>query len=105
MPRQKRFTQLYSCHHVMLRGNGGQLIFTDDKDRIRFCFILQKAVDEYQVNVHAFCFMSNHVHLILEPTIFPLSISVHALAGRYAQYFNPVIICGDIYSKTGFVQF
>ena len=32
--------------------------------------------------------MSNHVHLILEPTTYSLSIVVHAFAGRYAQYFN-----------------
>lgn len=60
----------------------------DDEDRIRFCLILQKTVEEYQIIVHAFCFMSNHVHFILEPTTSSLSVVVHAFAGRYAQYFN-----------------
>ncbi len=88
MPRRKRYTKFYSCHHVILRGNAGRSIFFDDKDRIRFCLVLQKVVEEHQLIVHAFCFMSNHVHFILEPTITPLSVSVHAFAGRYAQYFN-----------------
>jgi len=88
MPRPKRFTQFYSCYHVMLRGNAGQLVFFDDDDRIRFCLILQKAAEEYQFTIHAFCFMSNHVHLMLEPTTSTLSVGVHAFAGRYAQYFN-----------------
>jgi len=88
MPRRRRFTKFYSCHHVMLRGNAGRSIFFDDNDRIRFCLILQKAVEEYHLTIHAFCFMSNHVHFILEPTITPLSVGVHAFAGRYAQYFN-----------------
>lgn len=88
MPRRKRYTQFYSCHHVMLRGNGGQPIFFDVTDRIRFCLFLQKTIEEHYLIVHAFCFMNNHIHLILEPTTTALSISVHAFAGRYAQYFN-----------------
>lgn len=88
MPRGRRYTQFYSCHHIMLRGNAGRSIFYDDNDRIRFCLILQKAAEEYHLTIHAFCFMSNHVHFILEPTTIPLSQGVHAFAGRYAQYFN-----------------
>ena len=88
MPRRKRYTQFHSCHHVMLRGNAGRSIFLDDHDRIRFCLILQKITEEHLLTVHTFCFMSNHVHFILEPTITPLSASVHDFAGRYAQYFN-----------------
>ncbi len=72
----------------MLRGNGGQIIFTDDADRVRMCLMLQKASEEYLFKIHAFCFMSNHIHLVLEPTTIPLSQGVHAFAGRYAQYFN-----------------
>lgn len=88
MPRRRRYTQFYSCHHVMLRGNAGRSIFFDDNDRICFCLILQKAAEEHNLIIHAFCFMSNHVHFILEPTTTPLSASVHDFAGRYAQYFN-----------------
>lgn len=72
----------------MLRGNAGRLIFLDDVDKARFCMILQKAAEEYQLNIHAFCFMGNHVHFIFEPTTVSLSTVVHAFAGRYAQYFN-----------------
>lgn len=72
----------------MLRGNGGRLIFSDDEDRTRFCLMLQKAAEEYLIVIHAFCFMNNHVHLILEPTTTPLSKGVQSVAGRYAQYFN-----------------
>jgi REP element-mobilizing transposase RayT len=72
----------------MLRGNAGRLIFFDDEDRIRLCLILQKATEEHQIIVHAFCLMSNHIHFILEPTASSLSEGVHAFAGRYAQYFN-----------------
>lgn len=72
----------------MLRGNAGRLIFLDELDKIRFCLILQKVVEEHQLITHAFCFMGNHVHFIFEPTTSSLSTAVHAFAGRYAQYFN-----------------
>ncbi len=72
----------------MLRGNDGQLIFIDDDDRRRFCSYLQKAAEEHRFIIHGFCFMNNHVHLILEPTSTALSIGIHAFAGKYAQSFN-----------------
>ena len=88
MPRQRRFMKLHTCHHVMLRGNGGQLIFSDDQDKAKFCQYLQNVVIEYEMVIHAYCFMNNHVHLLLEPTKIELSKCVHAFAGNYAQYFN-----------------
>lgn len=88
MPRKKRFNQVNAFHHVMLRGNGGQNIFLDDQSRVRFCLMLQKASEEHHFLIHAFCLMSNHIHLLLEPTSDPLSLGVKAFAGRYAQYFN-----------------
>lgn len=88
MPRQRRFTKLHACHHVMLRGNAGRLIFNDDEDKSRFCLYMKNAAAEYETLIHAFCFMNNHVHLLLEPTKDDLYKCVHGFAGRYAQYFN-----------------
>ena len=68
MPRKKRISRLNSCHHVMLRGIGGQNIFLSDHDRVRFCLLLQAASEKHSFRIHGFCLMSNHVHLILEPT-------------------------------------
>jgi putative transposase len=46
-------------------------------------------VDEHQVAVNAYVFMSNHVHLLLTPGD-PLAISraMHSASRRYAGYFN-----------------
>jgi putative transposase len=88
MARKKRFYRIDSCHHVMLRGNGGQDLFLDIADRVRFCLLLQAASEKYTFRVHAFCFMKNHVHLMLEPLERPLQDGVHSFSFRYAQYFN-----------------
>ncbi len=88
MPRKKRLYRLNCCHHVMLRGNNGELIFHDDHDRIRLCLSIQRASEIKDFRVHAFCFMENHIHLILEPRSFPIGNCVHAFSFRYAQFFN-----------------
>jgi len=92
MARKKRFYRINSCHHVMLRGNGGQDLFLDDADRSRFCLLLQAAAEKYSFRVHSFCFMKNHVHLMLEPTERPLQDGVHSFSFRYAQYLTQNII-------------
>ena len=89
MPRKKRIWQRHKCHHVMLRGIEGMSVFLDDADRRRFCLLLQEAAEQHGHRVHAFCLMTNHIHLILEPiTANALKDCVHAFAFRYAQYFN-----------------
>lgn len=88
MSRRKRIIQAGYPYHVMLRGNGGQLIFCDNEDRIRFCLLMQYAIERHNITVHGFCLMDNHVHLLFEPTTKGLSMGVHACAFRYAQYFN-----------------
>jgi len=98
----------------MLRGVCGQKLFSDDFDRFRLCWFLQEASEKHGLNIHAFCFMSNHLHFILEPTASPLPECVHAFAFRYAQYFNrkyekqghvfqgrfrSIIVEGEVYLK------
>lgn len=88
MPRKKRIIRAGFCYHVLLRGNGGQDIFRDQADHVRFCLLLQYASEQHQLVVHGFCLMSNHVHLLVQPLTTDLSSGMHALAFRYAQHFN-----------------
>lgn len=88
MARKRRCIQAGLCYHVMLRGNGGQEIFKDNADRTRFCLLIQYAGEKHQLNIHGFCLMGNHVHFIIQPLTSNLTAGMHALAFRYAQYFN-----------------
>jgi len=88
MARKRRQIQAGYCYHVMLRGNGGQDIFKDDADRTRFCLLLQYASEKHKLNIHGFCLMGNHVHIVIQPLTSNLSTGMHALAFRYAQHFN-----------------
>ncbi|MBS0638217.1 MAG: transposase, partial [Verrucomicrobia bacterium] len=88
MVRKKRFIQAGCCYHVMLRGNGGRNIFNDREDYVRFCLLLQYASEMHQLTIHAFCVMSNHLHLVIQPQTADLASGMHVLAFRYAQYYN-----------------
>lgn len=98
MARKPRYIQEGFCYHVMLRGNAGQDIFLEDKDRAKFCLLLQYVGEKHQLNVHGFCLMRNHVHLIIQPLTSNLADGMHALSFRYAQYFNKKYKrCGYLY--------
>ena len=55
-----------AMYHVMSRGNRRQDIFLDEVDRHDFLKTLAEACQKTAWEVHAFCLMSNHYHLVLE---------------------------------------
>lgn len=88
MPRKSRVILSGFCYHVMLRGNNGEIIFREDSDRVKFCLLLQYAIEKHNFIVHGFCLMNNHVHLLVETKNADLYRGIHAFAFQYAQYFN-----------------
>ncbi len=72
----------------MLRGIDGRAVFEDNRDRSRFCLLLQEAAERHSFRVHGFCFMTNHIHLLIEPGSEALHTGVHRFVSRYAQHFN-----------------
>ena len=88
MARKPRIHAPGATYHVILRGNARQDIFSDDQDRYRFYEILQKAHERFRFRVHAFCLMTNHVHLEIQVGEFPLSRIMQNIALRYTQWFN-----------------
>jgi putative transposase len=88
MPRKRRIWESGRCYHIMLRGIDGRSVFIDDRDKSRFCLFLQEASEIHKFRVHAFCLMTNHIHLLLEPIEDGLARGIHRFATRYAQHFN-----------------
>jgi putative transposase len=75
-------------YHVMLRGNGGADIFMSDSDRYHFYMLLQEGVERFEHRIHAFCLMTNHVHLVVQVGSIPLSRIMQNLSFRYTRWFN-----------------
>ena len=72
----------------MLRGNAKQIIFEDDDDRRRFLSLLGSSTHGTSISIVAWCFMDNHVHLVLADPKDEVSAALHDLAMSYALYFN-----------------
>ncbi len=53
-------------YHVILRGNARQYIFFRAEDHIRFYELIEEGVSRFGYWVHAFCLMTNHLHLALQ---------------------------------------
>ncbi|HAD05321.1 MAG TPA: transposase [Desulfuromonas sp.] len=88
MARKPRIHAPGAIYHVILRGNDRQDIFSDDKDRYRFYEILQKSCERFRHRIHAFCLMTNHLHLEIQVGDIPLSRIMQNVSLRYTQWFN-----------------
>jgi len=66
MPRQLRIDYPGAIHHALSRGDRREEIYDDDVDRQDFLKTLAETCQKTDWQVHAFCLMSNHFHLVLE---------------------------------------
>jgi hypothetical protein len=66
MARKLRVQYPGAIYHVMSRGDRREAIFIDDEDRHLFLETLSQATEKTDWQVHAWCLMSNHFHLVSE---------------------------------------
>ena len=88
MPRKPRVHFLGAHYHVMLRGNGGMPIFSDQDDRRKLLDLLQESVNRFQYRIHAYCLMTNHVHIAMQVSDIPLSKIIQNISFRYTRFIN-----------------
>ena len=89
MPRQSRLVLPGVALHIIQRGNDRQACFRSDGDYLLYLLHLRELASRHGCAVHAYCLMTNHVHLLLTPsTEDALSNLMRNLGQRYVQYFN-----------------
>jgi len=88
MPRQLRLEYAGAIYHVMNRGDRREVIVRDWRDREGFLATLGEACAKTGWQVHAFCLMSNHFHLVLETPQPNLVSGMSWLLGTYSSRFN-----------------
>ena len=88
MARPLRIEYEGALYHLMSRGNRRQAIFEDDKDRFTFLEFLAKNCARTGWQIHAYCLMSNHFHIVLETPQPNLVVGMKWLLGAYTQRFN-----------------
>lgn len=75
--------------HVIQRGNNRQIIFACDDDMKAYVTWLGDYAEQFDVAIHSWVLMSNHVHLLCTPnTTTGISQMMQSLGRRYVQYFN-----------------
>ena len=98
MPRKKREESPTGVYHWIVRGMNKKDLFHDAQDYERFRDLLAEYQSAYQVIIHHYCFMTNHVHILLRThPLEQLSRFSHYVQRRYAYYY-----CGK-YKWTGSV--
>lgn len=88
MARKPRIHIPGGLYHVILRGNGGQPVFLADDDLYRFYLLLQEGTIRFGYRIHAFCLMTNHIHLVMQVGDIPLSRGMQNLSFRYTRWIN-----------------
>lgn len=89
MPRGKRRKSSTGIYHIMMRGNNKEDIFLDEIDRNMFLGILFDVAEDSQIFVHAYCLMTNHIHLLLEESEeMSISVAVKRIALKFVSWYN-----------------
>jgi len=63
-------------------------IFEGDSDHIEFLSVLERVIERFNWQLHAYCLMGNHYHLMVETPQPDLSAGMRQLNGIYTQRFN-----------------
>src|SRR5881394_683357 len=85
MPRRLRIHVPGGVYHVTLRGNHRQPIFFTDGDRNLLNLIVARALEKFEARLHAYCWMTNHLHLVLQAGQESISRPMHGIAAEFAR--------------------
>lgn len=88
MPRSLRLQHSFSWYHIMNRGQNKQLIFNNTHHRKKFITLLETIVDKFNLEIHCYCLMDNHYHLLTRTNEKKISDALQYLQSQYAQFYN-----------------
>ena len=88
MARALRIEYPGAIYHVMNRGDRREPIFRDDTDQRRFLATLAEACLKTDWQIHAYCLMQNHFHLVLETPNGNLVAGMRWFLSTYTARFN-----------------
>ncbi len=90
MPRQARIVLANCPHHIIQRGHNRQDVFTCDDDYLYYLDNLRKLKEEFKCEVYAYCLMTNHVHMVINPgeKVERLGLLMKHISGRQTRYTN-----------------
>lgn len=88
MPNKRRQESSTGFYHVIVKGINKERIYDQYRERSYFKRIISKHFKKYQVEIYAFCIMSNHAHVMIRAEIQELSMFMARILAEYASYYN-----------------
>ena len=88
MSRPLRIEYPGAWYHVMNRGRRSESIFLDKHDYSMFIELLIEISEMWNVNVAAYCLMTNHYHILLQTPDGNISRCMRHLNSVYTQRYN-----------------
>lgn len=88
MSRPPRFTYAHAVHHVTLRCNNKEFLYSVPSFLL-FLDVLQKARKKFPFALYNYCMMTNHVHLLFKVgKDDTLSKAMHWISTQFSHRFN-----------------
>lgn len=88
MPRRAREKSSTGIYHVILRGINRQIIFEDDQDFQKLLETLRDNKEKSGYEIYAYCFMSNHIHLLIKEGTEELGTVFKRIGVTYVYWYN-----------------
>ena len=89
MSRIARVISESGVYHILFRGVNQQNIFEEASDFEKLKDTISFVKQEMDFEIYAYCFMSNHVHLVLkEKNIGDISLIMKRVLTKYARWYN-----------------
>jgi len=79
-----------ACNHIITRGIQKKAVFNAKTDFEKYFMLIHKYKLKYGCLIYGYCFMPNHIHLVLESPLGLKAMSsfMHCLNQSYAMSFN-----------------
>ena len=86
MPRPPRLHVPGGYYHVILRGNHREDLFATPNDHCALNDIVIEVLQRLHARLHAYCWMTNHLHALVQIGERPLGQVMQRIAMRYSRY-------------------
>ncbi len=88
MPRRLRRDFEGAWWHITNRGVAQRAIFESRHEFLRFLALLACSVRRERLEIHAYCLMDNHFHLLVRSPHGDISAALQRIEDAYARWFN-----------------
>ncbi|MGN1266720.1 MAG: transposase [Dorea sp.] len=88
MPRTSRKESVTGIYHVMTRGLNKMPVFKEKREKTRMINLIRENLSIYDVEIFAYCIMSNHLHLLIKADLQELASFMAKILAAFAKYYN-----------------